>query len=579
MPSRSPPAARLDDTIVTQLLVDRPPSGSRIDAEHAALVSLVRQAANDPVGLLQCLVDLAVELCEAGSAGVSLLQPDADADDVVFRWVAMAGAYRGYVGGTTPRSFSPCGVCLSRDAPQLYRYPSRVFTYLSKAEPAIVEGLVIPLRTAAGVLGTIWVVTHDETRVFTARELAVMTTLADFASTALALQGAREAAEASNRAKDEFLAIVSHELRRPLMAMVGWSELLLEGRVTAETATRAIAALHTNARRQQQMIDDLLDASRSATGALCLTEGPMDVSAVVRSAIEVVTDGARTKGVELVVGMPDSIPFLGDPARLQQVMDNVLGNALKFTPSGGRICVEAKVALPWIEIIVRDTGAGIAPHLVPLVFDAFRKADASSTQRESGLGLGLTIARRLVDLHAGRVDVRSDGEGCGAVVTVTLPAVRLLAAAAPTGSPRASPDARSLFELTILVVDDEKDVRDILTYVLEEAGANVLAVGGVDDALRALSGRHVDELLSDIVMPRQDGYDLVAAIRRQPGSTRPPLAIAVTALASSAERQRVLAAGFDHHVAKPVEFSQLLRLIAESRRGRAAPSAAPEAPC
>ena len=561
------PAPSLDDILITPLLAERSAPPRDIVAEHEALADLIGHAANEPSRLLQHLVDLAVRLCHAGSAGVSLLEPAAESAQGVFRWVAMSGAYREYVGGTTPESFSPCGVCLDRDTAQLYRYPARLFTYLAEASPPIVEGLVLPLRSEAGPLGTIWIVSHDEAGAFTSRDVAVMASLADFTSTALVLQRARDEAQAANRAKDKFLAVVSHELRRPLTAIVGWSELLLAGRSTPATAARAIEALYANARRQQDMIEDLLDASRALTGSLRLNERPMDVTAVVRSAIEVVADNAKGRGVELSAELPDPLTVHADPERLHQVVGNLLSNAVKFTPVGGRVSVTLHRVGPWIEISVKDTGIGIAPHMVPLVFDAFRQADTSSTRRESGLGLGLTIARRLTALHDGTIEAQSDGAGKGAAFIVRLPATRLIARSEPR--PQAAVLTKRSLQLagvTILVVDDESDVRDILVCVLEDAGATVLAAADVAGALSALASYCIDVLVTDLVMPGQDGYDLLARIGLPASPARPRTTIAVTALASARERLRALAAGFDHHVAKPVNFNALIQLIVESSK-------------
>lgn len=564
-----PERANLEDILITPQLFERAAPPRDVVAEHAALTDLIGHAASDASRLLPRLVELATQLCDAGSAGVSLLEPVAESADGVFRWVAMAGAYQQYIGHTTPGSFSPCGVCLTAGTPQLYRYPARLFTYLSQATPPIVEGLVIPLRSDAGSLGTIWILSHTEARRFTSRDLAVMRSLADFTSTALALQRGRDDAEAANRAKDEFLAIVSHELRRPLTAIVGWSELLLAGRSSAATAARAIESLHANALRQQGMIEDLLDASRALTGALRLNETAMDLTAVVRSAIEVVAGKAADGGVELVADVEESLSFLGDAERLHQVVGNLLSNAVKFTPAGGRVHVTVRTARPWVEISVRDTGVGIAPQVVPLIFDAFRNGDASSTRRDSGLGLGLTIARRLVGLHDGTLEAESDGEQRGALFRVRLPAGRLLAAASPPArSPARATRGRELSGVTVLVVDDEPDVRDMVACLLEDTGAVVVAAADVDGALAALRRQTFDVLLTDLVMPGQDGFDLLARIRRDHAKRRPAVAIALTALTSAGERQRVLAAGFDHHIAKPVDFNTLVRLVGASTRTR-----------
>ncbi len=562
----APRTGCVDDIVITPLLAERPAPARDIAAEHAAMSDLASQAATDPSGLPQRLVDLAIQLCGAGSAGVSLLETTTPGQGV-FRWIALSGAYRGLVGGTTPEAFSPCGVCLERGAAQLYANPSRVFTYLSAAKPPIVEGLVIPLRSFLGPLGTIWIVSHDEHR-FTKSDLAVMTSLGDFTSAALALQRAREQADAASRAKDEFLAVVSHELRSPLMGIVGWSELLLAGRATAATAARAIKSIHTNARRQEAMVEDLLDVSRAATDALRLHETEVDLAAIVRSTIEVVAERARAGGLEVDAAIDGELPFRGDAERLFQVVRNLLDNAVKFTPESGRIAVTIRVTPTWVEVAVQDTGIGIAPHLLAVVFESFRQADTSSSRRNRGLGLGLTIARRLVELHDGMLDARSEGLGRGAVFTVRLPAARLVTATHPPAVHRGMTlGHRLLAGVTVLVVDDEPDTRDVLACILEEAGATTTTAANVKDALDLLARQRIDVLLSDIGMPGEDGYSLIEKLGSDQAANRPRTVIAVTALTGERDRRRVLAAGFDHHVGKPVDFDALLRIIGDSVEG------------
>jgi CheY-like chemotaxis protein len=407
-------------------------------------------------------------------------------------------------------------------------------------------------------------VSHDE-RKFTKSDLAVMTSLGDFTSAALALQRAREQADAASRAKDEFLAVVSHELRSPLMGIVGWSELLLAGRTTPATAARAIKSIHTNARRQEAMVEDLLDVSRAATGGLRLHETEVDLAAIVRSTIEVVAPSARAGGLEIDAAIDGELPFRGDAERLFQVVRNLLDNAVKFTPESGRISVTLRASPPWVEVAVADTGIGIAPDVLPVVFDSFRQADASSTRRNQGLGLGLTIARRLVELHNGIVEARSEGLGRGAVFTVKFPAARLVTATRLPATPRGTTlHTRLLTGITVLVVDDEADIRDVLAYTLEEAGATTTTAANAEEALDLLACQPFDVLLSDIGMPGEDGFSLVAKLGSGRAAGRPRTVIAVTAFTGERDRRRALAAGFDHHVAKPVDFDALLGIIADA---------------
>ena len=553
----------LDDILITSALYERQPPPSDPALELAALKDLVHQFAVDPGALLQRLVDVALELCGAGTSGVSLLEPGTSPGQGLFRWVALGGAYRQYAGGTTPEAFSPCGVCLQRGTAQLYAYPARVFTYLSAAHPEIVEGLVVPLRSGLDpeVLGTIWVIAHDARR-FTTRELSILTELADFTAAAVALQRARTRAEAADRAKDEFLAVVSHELRRPLTAMVGWSELLLSGTATPAMAARAISALCDNAHRQEAMVEDLLDAARTLTGTLHLNEGPMDLAAVTRSAIEVVADVAAERGLEISQSTPPRVPFYGDADRLHQVVGNLIGNAVKFTRPGGRVHVAIAQTAEAVEILVTDTGVGIAPDMIPVIFDAFRTADASSTRRGSGLGLGLTIAERLVKLHEGTIHVQSAGKNSGAQFTVRLPLSRVLDPSLPARRVEPPGTRLKLNGIRVLVVDDEPDTHDMLAAVLETAGASVITAAGVGPAMTVLARETIDVLVSDIAMPEADGYDLMTRLRASRLARTPRSRIAVTALAAPRDRQRILAAGFDHCLAKPVDLPLLLSLIA-----------------
>lgn len=563
--SASDTTAPLNDIVITAALADRPAFRDPA-VELAALKDLLHQYATEPSGLIEHVVDVALQQCGVGSAGLSLLEPGTARGDGVFRWVAVAGALRHYTGRTAPELFSPRGLYLSHRTPQLFARPARVFTELSQITPEIVEALVVPFCSsiAPDVSGAIWIVSHDA-RQLTKRELAIMIDLANFTGPAMEMQCARDQAEAADRAKGEFLAVVSHELRRPVTAMVGWSELLMSGRSTPATAARAITAIRDSARRQQAMIEDLLDGARTLTGTLRLNEMTMDLAAVVHSAVDIVADTAQERGVELSATTDRSVPIHGDPDRIHQIVGNLLNNAVKFTPPGGRVSVSVRVVPEAIEIVVCDTGSGIAPHIIPVIFDAFRQGNASSTRRQSGLGLGLTIARHLTALHKGTIEAHSDGEGCGSRFIVRLPVHRLRAGGL-SATPPISPHRQTLDGVAVLAVDDEPDVRDMLAVALGNVGASVFTASNVEDALYVLSSQSIDVLVTDIAMPGQDGYDLLARLKRNHSVRVPRTAIAVTALAAERARHRVLAAGFDHYVAKPVDLHLLVSLIAKSAR-------------
>ncbi|HXG67219.1 MAG TPA: PAS domain S-box protein [Blastocatellia bacterium] len=397
-------------------------------------------------------------------------------------------------------------------------------------------------------------------------------------------QAARADAEAASRIKDEFLATISHELRTPLNAIMGWAEMLRRGRLDAPTSTRAFEAIERNARSQAQLIEDLLDVSRIITGKLRLNVQPVELAAVIDAAVDVIRPAADAKGVRLQVALdPLAGPVSGDPDRLQQVVWNLLSNAVKFTPKGGRVQVRLERVNSQAEITVSDTGEGIRPEFLPYVFDRFRQADSSYTRKYGGLGLGLAIVRHLVELHGGTVAAHSGGAGQGATFKVRLPllivydAERFRAPAqesAPaTSAPGMPPDCPATLEgLRVLVVEDEKDSRELVTAMLRECAAEVRAVATVEEALRAFGQWRPDVLVSDVEMPGEDGYSLIRKVRAlaaEQGGQTPSLAL--TAHARTEDRLRALSAGFDAHVAKPVRLAELVAVIASlARRGKGA---------
>ena len=387
----------------------------------------------------------------------------------------------------------------------------------------------------------------------------------------------REAQEA-NRLKDEFLATVSHELRTPLTAILGWAHLLRGRRLSGEAGAKALETIERNARSQAQLIDDLLDVSRIVTGKLRLDVVPVSPHSFIDAAVEAVRPAAEAKGVRLrKVIDADAGVIMGDAARLQQVVWNLLTNAVKFTPGGGRVEVRLARADSHVEIAVADTGAGIGPEFLPHVFERFRQADQRTTREHGGLGLGLSIVRQLVELHGGAVRADSEGEGAGATFTVTLPVAPVHRR--EEAYEREHPTARDtlaahecperLDGLRVLVVDDEADARELLAAGLGQCGAEVVAASSAREALDAMARLKFDALVSDIGMPGEDGYELIRLVRALPpaGGGRTP-AVALTAYARAEDRLRALRAGFEMHAAKPVELTELVVVIANlSRRG------------
>ncbi|HST53840.1 MAG TPA: PAS domain S-box protein [Pyrinomonadaceae bacterium] len=402
---------------------------------------------------------------------------------------------------------------------------------------------------------------------------------------------ARHEAEEANRLKDEFLATLSHELRTPLTSILGWAHMLDGGSLDEATTRNAVRVIRRNAEHQQQLVDDILDASRIITGKLKVEIGPMRLMPVVDGAIEAVGPAAAAKGVEIACAFdPGAEVISGDAHRLQQVVWNLLSNAVKFTPAGGRVKVSVERLPAHVRIAVSDTGEGVAPDFLPHVFERFRQADGSTTRRHGGLGLGLSIVRYLVEAHGGTVHVYSAGRGQGATFAVDIPASGARApvqAAGANGRQAGSAYGRAasvkleetedgddvppaLVGLRVLLVDDDADALALLRLLLEKNGAEVFAVGSASAVLEAFAGFRPDVILSDIGMPGGDGFELLKRVRalgESRGGDVP--ALALTAYASEVDRERSLAAGFHQHLAKPVDPQALVAAIA-AIAGRAA---------
>ncbi len=457
--------------------------------------------------------------------------------------------------------------------------------------------LAVPVVSRSGeVLGGLFF-GHPEPGIFTERDEIIVSGLASQAAVAMdnarLYEAAKKAraeaeqaaaanerlykqAEESSRLKEEFLATISHELRTPLSAILGWTRMLRLGQLSPENSVKALDTIERNARAQAQLVDDLLDVSRIITGKLRMDVRPADPNSFIDAAVESVRPAAEAKGLRIqkvVDTGPISIP--GDPVRLQQVVWNLLSNAIKFTPRGGRVQIRSERVNSHLEIVVSDTGQGIAPEFLPHVFDRFRQADQKTSRQHGGMGLGLAIVRHLVELHGGTVFADSEGEGKGATFTVMLPITPLYQVDASGG--RVHPGARDLLPahdatdrldgLRILAVDDEADTRELLKQGLEYLGAKVKVVGTAAEAIDSLRESVPDILISDIGMPGTDGYHLIKQVRALPSDRggRVP-AIALTAYTRVEDRLQALRAGYDMHVPKPVELAELCAVAASVSR-------------
>jgi PAS domain S-box-containing protein len=438
--------------------------------------------------------------------------------------------------------------------------------------------IIVPLAARGRTLGALTLMTAESGRRYGMSDLAFAENLAG--RVALAVDNARLYREAQelNRMKDEFLATLSHELRTPLNAIVGWAHLLRDGKLDEPMRQRAIETINRNAKSQSQLIADILDVSRIVTGKLRLDLRPVELAPVVEATVDTMRPTAEAKGVALEAQVEDTTAQVsGDTDRLQQVVWNLVSNAIKFTPRGGQVRVKVAREHSHSTIVVEDNGAGMPPELIPRIFERFLQGDSTSSRFHGGLGLGLAIVRHIVELHGGTVEASSRGPGLGSAFKVKLPVTAVWSAGAGLGEPgrpRAGDETgafpATLEGLTVLVVDDDQDSRELIRAVLQQRGARVVGTASTDEALKLLRAENADVLLSDVEMPGEDGYALIQKVRALPPEDggRVPAA-ALTAYARREDRVKTLLAGYQIHLAKPVEPEELVTAVA-SLGGRTA---------
>lgn len=440
--------------------------------------------------------------------------------------------------------------------------------------------MTVPIKLDKRTIGVISLASSESGRLFERRDIDIAEELGRRVGTTIdnarlfeMTQDARRRAEEASRAKDELLGVTSHELRTPLSAILGWARMLRSGHLSDDKRERALDTIERNAKIQVQLVEDLLDFNRVITGKLRLALAPLEPAEVVEAAVDVVRPAADAKNVRLQVLLdPDAGTLNGDAERLQQVVWNLLSNAVKFTPKGGRVYVRMQREDSHVEIVVADTGAGIAPAFLPHVFQPFRQQDATVTRAHGGLGLGLAIVKHLVELHGGSIEARSDGDGKGATFIVRLPVSPLRSTEVPSpakviaqrGETHAALQCPpELDGLHVLVCEDEPDARELLESILSACRAKVTLTRSVAEALDRFSAAIPDVIVSDIGMPDASGYELIRRIRAMPAEKggRVP-AVALTAYASMSDRTRALMEGFQNHVAKPTEPQELIAAVA-----------------
>ncbi|HEY9600206.1 MAG TPA: PAS domain S-box protein [Allocoleopsis sp.] len=443
--------------------------------------------------------------------------------------------------------------------------------------------MVVPIQSRHQVLGVLSFVSSESKRRYNQADLALAEDIARRAASAIDnarlyrdSEAARTAAQEANRMKDEFLAVLSHELRSPLNAILGWTQMLRTRQLSETAMARALETIERNAKLQTQLIEDLLDVSRIIQGKLRLNIRPINIASAIDAALNTVRPAADAKGIHLTVTPNSSVGLIpGDAERLQQVVWNLVSNAIKFTPTGGRVEIRLKSTDSYTQIEVADTGKGISPDFLPHVFERFRQADSTTTRAYGGLGLGLAIVRHLVELHGGTVRADSPGEGQGATFTVKLPLqvreenweLGMGSQVKAEDSPRSTVySSLPLKGLRVLVVDDEVDTRDYLTAVLAEYGAQATGVASVSEAIFAIAQLPPDILVSDISMPGEDGYSLIRQVRALESQAASIPAVAITAHAMEEDRKNAIAAGFNQHIPKPIEPTQLVAVVANLAR-------------
>lgn len=568
-------------------------AGERAEAEHALHARVRQQAAVAELGQhalagadVHNLMDEAVALL-CGTLGVDcskVLELMPGGRELLLR--SGVGWKPGCVGtakvGAGLESQAGYTLLLGSDEPLIVddlRTETRFNGPQLLRDHGVISGMSVVIPGRGGPFGVLGVHCASP-RSFTKEDANFLRAVANIIASAIAREqiererdGSLAEAQQANRLKDEFLATLSHEMRTPLNAILGWASLLRSGKLAGERQAQALDAILRNAHAQAELVSDVLDVSRIITGKLRLDLEALEIGSVVDGVVESLQPAAHAKDIAL--GQSCDRPaatLIADRVRLQQIVWNLVSNAIKFTPGGGRVTIDIRVVGSTLDLVVQDSGVGIHPDFLPHVFDRFRQADSSTTRQHGGLGLGLAIVRHLVELHGGTVSADSAGEGRGATFTVRLPLGRdaqlhdiASKGDTPSGEEAVQPatDGRMLSGLGVLVVDDDTDARDLLKTTLEQAGANVRVAASAPEALDLFTQRIPDLLVSDVGMPIIDGCALMRDIRclpeREGGKVT---AVAVTAYARATDRERALAAGFDMFFAKPFLVSEFLGALA-----------------
>ncbi|CAB3789614.1 hybrid sensor histidine kinase/response regulator [Pararobbsia alpina] len=580
--------AREAGVLVTERLTMRPARDPDFAAENAALVALAQALTGPDESFLQFLAELALVLCHAESSGVSVLRAP-DEGGPCFDWVAAAGLCRPSRHATFPFEDSASGITVTLNAPQLFSYPRKHFSYLSTSRPDIVEGLVVVIPAGEGAHGTLWVASHSEDKQFDREDCRVLDSLARFASAALSLRQSRRQAEVeaeqthragraleqSDARREEFISMLGHELRNPMSPIENAIAIAKRSVAADEVAVRALTIAQRQMRQLRTLVDDLLDAARVRQGKLALKRSHTSLNEVVFDALTGVQHHIDARRHTLVLKGVETKTFVfADHVRLSQLIGNLVSNAAKYTPTGGRIevavhsraseladDVEPTAENRVVTITVRDNGVGIDADVLPKVFELFAQGPSASNARaEGGLGIGLALVKRIVDLHDGSIEIVSEGANKGTLVTLRLPILSRKPDRVAQVETLEAPPTR------LLLVDDNPDALAALGMLLELDGHEVRTASSGADALEITREFVPEVALVDIGMPGIDGFQLAHMLRAR-AEFDSTLLVALTGYGSESDKSRALAAGFDFHLTKPLSLDKF-RNVLSRRAGR-----------
>lgn len=520
----------------------RPPN---YEAEHRTLAVLAKEMAENPRNMLQKLVEMAVELCRADTAGISILEGD------VFRWESLAGVFAARRNNTMPRQASPCGVCIDQNSTQLMYLADRCFPALA-SEPRFVEALLVPFHHHGKPVGTVWIVAHNYERKFDSEDERIIRTLARFAAAGWQLWKAYKTEAESSRNKDEFVAMLGHELRNPLAAIVNAGDVLHKPGIEDPDVLQAVDIVARQSQHLSRMVDDLIDLSRIAHGKLTLHKERVELRAVIDHAVDTTRAQIECRHHRLSIKCPAEPTILdADPVRLAQVLSNLLDNAAKYTPNGGELSVAAELADDSVSIAIGDTGIGIPKDQIDNIFERFTQLGGSQITPSRGLGMGLALVRTLADLHGGTVEVVSAGPGQGSLFTVRLP-ISTKPSARNQPKPTTKPPVEPTVGRRILLVEDNEDIAESLGTLLAIEGHTVGIAQDGAVALEMLPTFEPEVVLLDIGLPGMDGHEVARRMRAE--TSRSNLVIvALSGYGEEHHRRQSIEAGCDDHLVKPIK--------------------------